>query len=713
MTSTTKSKKELVDFLWDWAEIHGDWSKYLVSKIVSTESELSLQNRESVFNYFLQSINQYSGLPLLNIVKPTYAPTSKHIELTTLSDITGVNRLAKNQTLTFSKNLTVIYGENGTGKTGYSRILKNLGFSYDLNNTVHSDIYSVAESKTAVISFLANGADKAFVWNGINKDSELQNISVFNNNCVQLSLSDRQLIVSPVGFHLFNLVTTELTELKKLLESKITSFTTTFNWTVILHIGTPQQIFIKELSEKSSQQELIELASFTTSQEQELIDKQTQLSDLNKTLLENEIKTLKLKERELEAILVKIQSAKTLLNDINWQLIITYNKEIDALKNITQTGIKEIAAINGIEFYETNEFQAFIKSAENYIKIINKPDYPAAQDLCVYCKQPLEGLASELLKNYRILLNDKTQDNLEQFKRNKTNLISSIIEVDINLVFNQSTFGIGDDNKPIQPTEIIQYNKSLAVLKTAFITDKVPDDSKFIFNYEEYIRFLTDKKLVIQRDLKEKNNLLDNFPAKETELKNKIAELKDRKLLSQKLSEIKTSITNRKNISTLESNLSSFSTDPISRKTTEARNQLVKENFLSLFEKELIAFRKSDLKIELNFETGKGKSKISHRMNNKYPLAEILSEGEQKVISLAAFLTELQLDNIKAPVIFDDPVNSLDHRIIDEVGKRLIELSKQRQVIVLSHSILFLHSLIQQKELETNKQDKVQFEFFS
>ena len=63
------------------------------------------------------------------------------------------------------------------------------------------------------------------------------------------------------------------------------------------------------------------------------------MSDLNKTLLENEIKTLKLKERELEAILVKIQSAKTLLNDINWQLIITYNKEIDALKNITQTFI--------------------------------------------------------------------------------------------------------------------------------------------------------------------------------------------------------------------------------------------------------------------------------------------------------------------------------------------------------------------------------------
>jgi len=206
--------------------------------------------------------------------------------------------------------------------------------------------------------------------------------------------------------------------------------------------------------------------------------------------------------------------------------------------------------------------------------------------------------------------------------------------------------------------------------------------------------------------------LSENFPAKEKELKSKIAELKDRKLLSQKISEIKTSIANRKIVSTLESKLSSFSTDPISRKTTKARNQLVKKNFINLFEEELIAFRKSDLKIELNFETGKGKSKISHRMNNKYPLAEILSEGEQKAIALAAFLTELQIDNIKAPVIFDDPVNSLDHRIIDEVGKRLIELSKQRQVIDLTNSILLLHSLIQQSELETNKQAKVQFEFY-
>jgi len=70
-----------------------------------------------------------------------------------------------------------------------------------------------------------------------------------------------------------------------------------------------------------------------------------------------------------------------------------------------------------------------------------------------------------------------------------------------------------------------------------------------------------------------------------------------------------------------------------------------------------------------------------------YYLSDILSEGEQKAIALAEFLTELQLDLGRSPVIFDDPVNSLDHRMIDEVAKRLIRLSKTRQLSILTDSI--------------------------
>jgi hypothetical protein len=165
------------------------------------------------FQLLLQSINLHSGLPALTVSKPTYTPTTKTIELDSLSAITGVNRLAKNQTLNFAKNITVIYGENGTGKTGYSRILKALGFSYDNNKTILSNVYAEAEPQSATINFKSNGTPKTFIWNGANNDSELENISVFNSNCVQFSISDRSLIVSPIGFHLFLSVSDELNAL--------------------------------------------------------------------------------------------------------------------------------------------------------------------------------------------------------------------------------------------------------------------------------------------------------------------------------------------------------------------------------------------------------------------------------------------------------------------------------------------------------------------
>lgn len=711
MASTTTNKKEIVDFLWEWAENNGEWSKLLIDKIVSTENSLLPDERNQILNYFLQSINLHTGLPSLTITKPSYAPTDKVVELETLSEITGVNKLAKNQTLKFSNNITVIYGENGTGKTGYGRILKSLGFSYDPNNVVHSNIYETAEEKTAVINFKSNGITQTFNWTGDNKNAELQNISVFNNSCVQISLSDRQLIVSPIGFHLFNIVSSELNELTQLLNTKIASYPTEISWTETLNLGTPQQIFISSLSAISTEQKLNELSSISQAQEQELMDKKKELSQLNKTLLETEIQNLNSSFVELGTIITKIQTSQTNFTSENWQKLINFNKEIKILESQTKKGIKEIAEGNGIEFYETPQFQSFIKAAEDYIKVIDKQEYPNEEDICIYCLQPLKEQARVLLSNYRILLNDKTQESLSVLKQHKTNLINQILKIETSLIIHQATFGIDEHKKIIQPEELLEFNRSLDSLKSTFTTDKVSDDLVFSFDYDKYIRFFNNKRTDINTILEQKKLLLTNLATKEIELKNKIFELTDRKFLSTKTTEIKGIIANLKLIKILQSKSNSFSTSPISRKTTDARQQLVEQNFNELFQIELKLFKKSDLKIELNFGTDKGNSKISHRLNSIYKLTDILSEGEQKAISLAEFLTELQLDNIKAPVIFDDPVNSLDHRIIDEVGKRFIELSKQRQVVIFTHSILLLHSIIQQSELETNRQANINFEF--
>src|SRR5690606_9438916 len=45
-------------------------------------------------------------------------------------------------------------------------------------------------------------------------------------------------------------------------------------------------------------------------------------------------------------------------------------------------------------------------------------------------------------------------------------------------------------------------------------------------------------------------------------------------------------------------------------------------------------------------------------------------------------------------VLFADPANSLDHHITDDVAKRSMRLSKDRQGIIFTHSVLLFNSLL-------------------
>ena len=70
-----------------------------------------------------------------------------------------------------------------------------------------------------------------------------------------------------------------------------------------------------------------------------------------------------------------------------------------------------------------------------------------------------------------------------------------------------------------------------------------------------------------------------------------------------------------------------------------------------------------------------------------------MSEGEARIVALAAFLADVTGCNSNNPFIFDDPISSLDQSYEERTVKRLVELSKSRQVIVFTHRISLLSQL--------------------
>jgi hypothetical protein len=66
---------------------------------------------------------------------------------------------------------------------------------------------------------------------------------------------------------------------------------------------------------------------------------------------------------------------------------------------------------------------------------------------------------------------------------------------------------------------------------------------------------------------------------------------------------------------------------------------------------------------------------------------KILSDGEFRIISLAAFLADVEGHADKSTFIFDDPISSLDQDYEEKVAERLVALSKTRQVLVFTHRL--------------------------
>ena len=74
-------------------------------------------------------------------------------------------------------------------------------------------------------------------------------------------------------------------------------------------------------------------------------------------------------------------------------------------------------------------------------------------------------------------------------------------------------------------------------------------------------------------------------------------------------------------------------------------------------------------------------------------VADVLSEGEQTCVAIAAFMAELATAPHRSALVFDDPITSLDHKWRLRVAERLVAESAIRQVIVFTHDLVFANDI--------------------
>ncbi|WP_256046688.1 AAA family ATPase [Xanthomonas translucens] len=183
--------------------------------------------------------------------------------------------------------------------------------------------------------------------------------------------------------------------------------------------------------------------------------------------------------------------------------------------------------------------------------------------------------------------------------------------------------------------------------------------------------------------------LLDPTGRKEKETR--LAELKAQQWLAEQRDAVWADVIRLKRVGTVDAAVRSTSTSQLTTKSNEIGQLELAQGYCDRFNAELQALGGNSLPVRMGYRAqGKGaftfyvelKDAKSAQKNR-----EILSEGEQRIVALAAFLADATGLERGMPVIFDDPISSLDQRFEEAVAKRLVDLAEHRQVIVFTHRL--------------------------
>ncbi len=702
----TASAGEVYRDILEWGATLPLWQQELLRRVLPERDLTVAQIEELAAAAVSESEQQPSAYAPLSLADlPATASVLDARVLLGISKVRSVNALRSDQHLTFGPQLTIVYGDNGSGKSGYARVLKKVYRARVVDDILGNLGSEQPSLDPCAATFSTKGADGAAVLAEWLDGKPLENVgrfAVLDTACAGTYLRGGALAVGPSGIDVPRRFTEELDRVKNHIVRLMAASAPNKTALQRFENDTEAGRFVKGLSSATADATVAAFETWTEDDAQKLRESERAIAEGKAQAPSARRAQMRARLRALESIHSRLTMWRDAVNDTAIAADLTAVKaldEADAVLRAVQT--VEDKAVRG-EFVQGAPWLQLLAAAAQFVSALpahTQVMAPLSLDgRCVLCWQPLDDAAQKRMQRF--------QGHLEGTAVKAQMSAAATVTAAISRVNGIPDALTPEDEAVLNtaPGVLSTVNESLAAIRgrrdaaRTLLNTRTPpvslpalDDAAL-----ESLRHATD---AVKTDLAALPATDADAQGQLQALERIVLELTTRRSVAESIASVRTFIAMTRERQRLAQAERAINTRAASVKASDLHKKHMTTRYAELVNDELRDLRFRRRRPILAQATNKGTVQVTPLVSaelSHIPAEKVFSEGERTAIALACFLAELSVGDDPSGLIFDDPVSSLDHNVREHLARRLVAAAKTRQVIVFTHDLAFLADLREQ-----------------
>lgn len=611
------------------------------------------------------------------------------LRLVGIGEVLGIENLVPRQPLTFGNgNLTVIYGHNGSGKSSYTRILKKASGKPRATALKPNVFQAAPAQRKCQITYQLGDQSITAEWHAdASPIDAIRAVDIFDSDEASHYLSKESAAAyTPPMVGMFETLASACDQIKTMLQteqSQLVSALPTIPPNFALTEPARRYVALTAATTEAAIQQLV---SWTEDDGRKLNELNERLKVADPAALARQKRATKV---QVEQIAVALQQGSEAYGAEGLQAI----RELQAIAQAKRQIAAEAAQVGSakLEGVGSNTWRALWEAAKAYSQTAY-PDkaFPVTDDgRCVLCHQELAPDAQQRLRDFEAFVQSKLEADADSAETGYQQALKSLPLVPSTEQINTQCEAAGLTNEDWKQYLATFWGAALQV-RSGLMAGEVQGQVLPVQEVSESVSTLCGYGDQLEGQASQYDQDAKGFDRAQA-TKEKIA-LEAKQWISQQVDAVRREVERLKHVKAYEDWKALANPRKISLKASEVAEKVITQAYVTRFNRELRLLGATRIKVEI-VKTRTDRGKVLHQLrlkgavNGQAMPDSVLSEGERRIISLAAFLADVADKPMAAPFIFDDPISSLDHDFEWSVATRLAELAKTRQVLVFTHRL--------------------------